>query len=488
MTTRTLAALALLLVVALAAPTALADDPDQPLGPTQIAGDLPPPETNGTAIIQWGGGNLYQLTARLAVNGCDLNLLWVYDDQTQKYTAAYTFDGPSFLNAPFELLYGDGIPPTTLWIQCIDMIEHVYGYGLLDARERNHVDSLEKGTQRQSTYSYPTTGCGDHWFPQTASKVLPILPVPQHVCVTKATGSIDPAYDQGGSYSDNMVSLRNAWYFRYLPKVGMALIPLTWPQIASQKTEIHELCHANQHWHALKTMTNLDVLAESSSGPLRSDDQVSHSEDSLALWYASEATKLFIDIVGFRFTNKQWELPKGSVYNEGIYTGYGGTQQPHELSAELCAGYLMSYANIEYDGTFGGTFANGLYNNYKPFLTPEVFAWLEQYVFVLPESRLTRRIEGRVVDEHGRSRTDVGILVCPASCAIEERLDHAGRFAATVPPTEFHVEVRLGGDTRFYYTNSEPPGLTRIYSRRTLFHAESPEAQDITIVVPRDIE
>ena len=67
MTIRALAALALLLVVALAlaVPTVLADDPDAPLGPTQIAGDLPPPETDGTAIIQWGGGSLYQL----AVNG-----------------------------------------------------------------------------------------------------------------------------------------------------------------------------------------------------------------------------------------------------------------------------------------------------------------------------------------------------------------------------------------------------------------------------------
>ena len=103
---RTLSRLGLILIALLAlaaavSRSALADGPESEpgdLGLTQISGTLPEPETEGTAFIQWGGGTIYQLTARLAVNGCDLNLLWVWDSQQERYTAGYTFDGPSFLN------------------------------------------------------------------------------------------------------------------------------------------------------------------------------------------------------------------------------------------------------------------------------------------------------------------------------------------------------------------------------------------------------
>ena len=130
----------LLVVIALtlllhAAPVpALADapasTPTMP-DPTQISGTLPEPETEGTALIQWGGGTLYQLTARLAVNGCDLNQLWVYDHNQRRYTwPLYTFDGPGFLNMTRiqRPRYKDHIPPTAIGIKCIDMINHVYGY------------------------------------------------------------------------------------------------------------------------------------------------------------------------------------------------------------------------------------------------------------------------------------------------------------------------------------------------------------------------
>ena len=183
MTVKVLAALALLIVVALVAPTALADDPYQPAH-THFTGQLPPPETDGAAVIQWGGGSLYQLTARLAVNGCDLNLLWVYDDQTQQYSTPYTFDGPSFLNAPFNHRYEDNIPPTTLWVKCIEMINHVYGYGLLDAYWQSHVNSLPKARPYDlSEVTDPLTDCGDHWSSAVREHVLTVLPLIQGTCV-----------------------------------------------------------------------------------------------------------------------------------------------------------------------------------------------------------------------------------------------------------------------------------------------------------------
>ncbi len=79
-----------------------------------------------------------------------------------------------------------------------------------------------------------------------------------------------------------------------------------------------------------------------------------------------------------------WVLPENSIYNEGIY----GSHNPGELSAELCSVYLMYNASLEID------MDENLFNIFKEsdskYLTDEVIAWLEKYVFVLPESRLAR--------------------------------------------------------------------------------------------------
>ena len=315
MTIRALAALALLLVVALAVPTVLADDPDAPLGPTQIAGDLPPPETDGTAIIQWGGGSLYQLTARLAVNGCDLNLLWVYDDQTQRYTAGYTFDGPSFLNAPFERLYGDGIPPTTLWIKCINMIEHVYGYALLSEEQQKEVDAESKGQDFDLSNYHNLTDCGDHWRQETRELVLPILPVLQNICLIY----LDPDHYRGGSYFSGFGPFWKSFVHFIRPSVFVTKSDTaTTPPI----TEFHELCHSNQHWIRLKTVLSYDNIAVAMP-----DDRVRlyNSWNEYGTAYFSD----FLRLTGFKQDEEEgWSLPSDTIYKEGeIY----GTHSPNEF-------------------------------------------------------------------------------------------------------------------------------------------------------------
>ena len=71
-----------------------------------------------------------------------------------------------------------------------------------------------------------------------------------------------------------------------------------------------------------------------------------------------------------------WVLPAGSTFERGIY----GADNPWELSAELCAGYLMK--------KLGKTLPGDTYHYFERFLTDEVIAWLERYIFVLPESRI----------------------------------------------------------------------------------------------------
>ena len=344
---------------------------DAPLGPTQIAGDLPPPETDGTAVIQWGGGSLHQLTARLAVNGCDLNLLWIYDDQTQKYTAPYTFDGPSFLNAPFERLYGQNIPTTTLWVKCIDMIQHVYGYWLLSDWLQAWVDRQAKGTPFDiSQVVDPLTDCGDHWSHEVIDEVFPSLPHNQRLCVIRFekaglvydqpwTSRSTSGLTQVAPTDDMIVAFA---YFGSVPTVLLssdATIPSDW----RLQTELHELCHAHEHWHAVKHILRYEYFAE----------QVP-SNTLLAYLTGSPYMEDFIQAVGF----EEQEDGSWALNDESAHSHSYGSTSPVELSAEVCAGYMVTKLAV----------SERVVKHYEPLLTEAVIAWLEQYIFVLPESRI----------------------------------------------------------------------------------------------------
>ena len=370
---RTLSRLGLILIALLAlaaavSRSALADGPESEpgdLGLTQISGTLPEPETEGTAFIQWRGGTLYQLTARLAVNGCDVNLLWVWDSNTRRYTAGYTFDGPSFLNNNFNNLYKDNIPPSVIWVKCIDMINHVYGYGLLTDEEKKKADAHPKGvvvdfSGHEVFGIFPR--CGDLWQQKTRDYVFPILPIPQKTCLKYADGDGGGLYNHGlskhwGGFwnGSSMIYYFNPYVAVYRNKDALHDLHKEW----------HELCHANQYWNLAKYNTNSDFLESSNI----------HPND---MWHISEQGLNFIEYTGYQKNEQgEWFLPSNSSFNT-LYDYF--ISDPRELSAEMCAGYLMTKAQLD----------QGWIDFHKPYLTDEAVEWLEKYVFVLPESRLAR--------------------------------------------------------------------------------------------------
>ena len=480
MTTRTLAALALLLVVALAAPTALADAPDQPLGPTQIAGDLPPPEADGTAFIKWGGATLYQLTARLAVNGCDLNLLWVYDDQTQKYTAAYTFDGPSFLNAPFERLYGDGIPPTTLWVQCIDMMQHVYGYGQLSDQERDWVDSSPKGVLFDiSVVVDPLTDCGDHWKDEVRNYVLPFVPIMQNICIVQ----FETIGLRGGreGFSSFYLSYSVGSRFAYHPKQtaivayqGQAGNPLSYE--GALLTEIHELCHGNQAWHTIKYVLTYDHFRAGYDG-----------ENSL-LGYLQNFEYMvdFLELTGFRQrANGEWTLPTDSLF--GSMQPYF-TSSPIEMTAELCAAYVMTRLGV----------GESVASSYERYLTQEFVEWAEKHIFVLPESRLTDELRQRpalsgvVVGGGGEPMPSVTVAVCRGEtwrCSEAPDLVATtgtdGTFWLRISKGSYLISFFHENRWRGYYSADGRGGLTQRPNAATVLHI-SEDYPELRVSLPAD--
>ena len=420
---------------------------DAPLGPTQIAGDLPPPETDGTAVIQWGGGSLHQLTARLAVNGCDLNLLWIYDDQTQKYTAPYTFDGPSFLNAPFERLYGKRIPPTTLWVKCIDMVQHVYGYGLLDSEERMFVDTITRGSPGLLDYVVdPLTDCGNHWTEEVKTWALPVLPVLQDLCIL-----LFDAVGAGGTSPGNGLFLGTPLLWPLPNNRGVAVHANRPAVLASSNrdqhwrrvmTEFHELCHANQAWQAVKRELTYDNLSQWN----REDNSL------LGLLRASEYLTDFIDLVGFEEDAEgNWALPRYHGYH-GLYYGHFS---PVEMSAELCSYYLLLRSRI--DLSFLPTH---FLSRYRASLTAGAIDWLEEYVFVLPESRMSSegQISGRVVDTLGRPVAGEPVWACehPGGECHYMYSSRNGSFSLHLPVGKFTLQVAPAGGTTLFYIEAEP--------------------------------
>ena len=356
--------IALLALAAAVSRSALADGPESEpgdLGLTQISGTLPEPETEGTAFIQWGGGSLYQLTARLAVNGCDLNLLWVWDSQQERYTAGYTFDGPSFLSNTFNTLYKDIITPSTIWIKCIDMINHVYGYGLLSEEEKKEVDAVSKGQDLDLNRYYNLTDCGDHWRQETREYVLPILPILQNTCLIY----LDPdKYAGGGANIGGLL-----FFWKSIAHFTRPSVLVTKYETATSalNVEFHELCHANQSWNVVKYSANYSSLK-----PLTINN-------TNRVWHLSEQGREFIALAGFQKDENgewSWSLVGDSIYDASM----NYTRNPKELSADVCAGYLMKKAQISQDWN----------RYYEPYLTDEAVEWLERYVFVLPESRLAR--------------------------------------------------------------------------------------------------
>ena len=134
-------------------------------------------------------------------------------------------------------------------------------------------------------------------------------------------------------------------------------------------TEIHELCHINQHWHWLQQ--------------LQANTDTDYS--SIASYHFNDTySKELIDLVGFTQPSPgEWKLPIHSVYRD-IYS-----ISPYELSAELCSLYLLDAMGEPSDYEFGrytSTYSEISRRDFNAskYLTPEIVEWLETYM-ILPD-------------------------------------------------------------------------------------------------------
>ena len=361
------------------------------LQPTQIVADIP--EAYGQIFpLRWGGGSLLHLKGRLATMGCIANTLFLYDDDRWWAYNQYHIPQSNSLNREFRRVYEEFVPATTLWADCYRICEfaetrpeHEWYLWVLepdapDASDCVSHEYLENLSSVHYPISYATpTPCNDDFDPRVKQHVFPVLPLRPDVCIVQEQGDRFNGHAGSNGYGGAMVSrVINA------PPVVIVYEGRDVYRTAEErdlirlKTEIHELCHANQSWWGIQDLDS----------------------DLAALWYELwyefgyvpllEGTLQgdeFIAIVGFEQSQSgsEWRLPSSSVYRS-VYS-----PDPGELSAELCSMYLLDMMGMRTTYDFEIWNSEGHYDeipvrrvDVNKWLTPEVRVWLEAYM-ILPE-------------------------------------------------------------------------------------------------------
>lgn len=366
-----------------------ADDASMPaLQPTQIVADIP--EGYGQLFpLRWGGGSLFHLKGRLATMGCVANTLFLYDEERWWAYNQYQIPQSHPTNQEFLEAFAEFVPPTTLWADCYRICEFTRTRPQEEWRWRyssaNEVDTRECFTyeslkeqhldyRRKLWFAlYPldeTAPCDDDFDPRVKEQVFPRLPLVPGVCIVRHKGG---GYGISGLASFETINsppviVVYEGIHVYRSAQERELIRL--------KMEIHELCHINQGWQWIQDM---------------SPDYREPVYNPYYAFHDSPQGQELITLVGFEQVGHSpdwespWRLPSGSPYRD-IYS-----RDPVELSAELCAVYLLEAmgerSNYDYERYNRGT---NLFRevpvrraDLNKWLTPEVRTWLETYM-ILP--------------------------------------------------------------------------------------------------------
>ncbi len=255
------------------------------LKPTQAIADVPE-EYDELFEIQWGGGSLYHLKARLATMGCMLNTIWIYDDnQWHRYNQ---YNVPHSFNQPFLTQFSGGIPAATLYGDCIDICTFNEFRG--EVVEGRKCTTFEEERQRGSITDYGTilnlpieqdTPCDDGFDSRVKQHIFPLLPILSNTCIVRQATE-NPINIRGriGLGNDNTLFFVLVWsnVSRFKSEEAMRALRKNALHI-----EIHELCHIQQEYYVVQQFI-----------PYRYNSFLGSD------WYSTEAYKKFQNLTGFQ--------------------------------------------------------------------------------------------------------------------------------------------------------------------------------------------
>ena len=357
---------------------ALADGDEQEaaapaaLQQTQVVAEIPD-GYNQLFPLQWGGGSLYQLKARLGTMGCLANTIWNYDGG--EWHGYNQYHVPSTLNAEWLSAYEEFVPAGSLYATCFDGCTFSY----FDAPRPADVLCLSPAAwfelegMRSSGYLHPideSSTCTDDFDPRVKQGALPSMPLYPNTCIVRQEG---PMGVQGNA-TNPFINWSGPFYLGY-PSLIVVFQPPDDEQTAIDRklllhidrklllhVELHELCHVNQSFHIAEQMQPDRLL----------------SDGFWAAWILTEPGRTFVDLVGFaRDADGDWSLP------DDTYRSVYGNDDPLELAAELCTVYFLRRM-IDQEVVHGGA-SSPYYNPVLPtLLTSEIVEWIETWV-ALPE-------------------------------------------------------------------------------------------------------
>ena len=320
----------------------------------------------GQATIQYGGGSFYQLVSRLSTQGCNVHTLSING-------VHYSFENTNEQNQEFTNNYKQHIPKdTNITITCVDNCDIIYGLDLVEDPNFSHlIQNIEWcDDNTEIVYAFEPNAielspCSNDWL-QHSRVFFDIVPVFQDVCKVVVTVS---EQDILGAAAPGVYIQQKAMYQIFIP-----FIYVTQHQDPAQQekdidviqTELHELCHVHQNWYTFKEYIDYNYLENTSH-----DGQISF------LWYETPMAQEFNDIVGFtQRADGEWNPLFGSIYYNSFPDGHYVASDPKELSADLCANYLLQKIQPN----------NNEYSQYaqSPYITPEIEQWIQKYI-LLPE-------------------------------------------------------------------------------------------------------
>ena len=429
--------LAVALASAVLAVAALADDGDETdddataspaLQPTQIIADIP--DGYGELFsLQWGGGSLHHLKARLATMGCVANTLWLYDNDRWRPYNQYDLPQAFRANREFRQAYEAFVPAGTLWADCYRICEFIgptpewdpseewdpWGWGWHDApwsgegvnvhswayyswlewlgttntrgclsyeflRDPKNLRELGGGLsiypiQLSSGVTVKDTDpCTNDFDPRVVEHVFPVLPLVPELCIIRLQGG------PGGVAGIAVMDYINVQPVVVVDEGGNIYRNSEERDLLRLKVEIHELCHITQNWMWIQGV-GPDRFVPVYGG------FAGYGTYDLDLEFRVE--DFVVGVLGFERLDGQGGLSNDSVYRiDGIYS----YTNPTELNAELCAMYLLDmmgmrsgYEYEKYDADHGVMAKVPIRRiNVNKYLTPEVRAWLEQWM-ILPQ-------------------------------------------------------------------------------------------------------